>query len=213
MLREKILAQLIAKHSGVSKKALGLIADKLAKKVTDESGIDEAITTFDNAVGIKEFADDLQREGDSRVGEAKKEWEKKTPPKPPKTDEPGEEPNPKDDTPAWAKTLLDKVDRLEREKAVGTNASKAEAALKDVPKSFWKGRTIPEKEEELQAFIDSVNTDFSAFKQEQIDAGLMQATPPTGGNGGGGNGGNDKAIEADIKAWAEKGKPAVTEKK
>lgn len=212
-MREKILAQLIAKHSGVSKKALGLIADKLAKKVTEEGGIDDAITGFDNAVGIKEFADDLQREGDSRVGEAKKEWEKKNPPKPAKTDEPTDDPKPAEDTPAWAKALLDKVDRLEREKAVGTNASKAEAALKDVPKSFWKGRTIPEKEDDLQAFIDSVTTDFTAFKQEQIDAGLMQLTPPVDGGGSGGKPVNDKAIEADIKSWANKGKPATNEKK
>lgn len=218
MYKDKILAQLIAKHSGVSKKALGLIADKLAKKVTAEDGIDQAITDFDNAVGIKEFADDLQREGDTRVTEAEKQWKAKNPPKKeagktkdPDDDEDGKKKEP-DEMPPWAKGLVDKIDNLEREKAIGSNASKAETLLKDVPKTFWKGRTIPEKEEDLQAFVDGITTDYAAFKQEQIDAGLMTATPPASGGGAGAGAVGDKAVEAVIDSWAGKDKKVEDKK-
>lgn len=212
-MREKILAQLIAKHAGVSKTALGLIADKLAKKVTEESGIEQAITDFDNAVSITEYAADLQREADKRVGEAKKEWDKKNPPKkdPPKTEE-GEDPPKNDDTPAWAKSLMDEVKQLKTEKVQGGMKTKATELLKEVPAHFWNGRALPEKEEDLQTFVDSISADYTAFTQHLVDKGLMTATPPGGGgeSGGGGKDLNEKAIDANIKAWADKSKPAET---
>jgi len=212
-MREKILAQLITKYAGVSKTALGLIADKLSKKVTEESGIDQAITDFDNAIPITEFAADLQREADRRVGEAKKEWEKKNPPKPsdpPKQDDP---PKPTgDEMPAWAKVLHDQINTLTKEKVQGTMKSKATELLKEVPASYWGKRALPEKEDELQVFVDEVKTDYTAFKQEQIDAGLMVATPPAGGGSGDGakiTPAAEKAIDAEIKEWAEKSKPVT----
>jgi hypothetical protein len=219
MLRDKILAQLGAKFPGVSKKALGLIADKLAKKVTAEDGIDQAITDFDNAVSITEFANDLQREGDTRVGEAKKEWEKKNPPKPtdpPKPDQPPTDPPPNDPNavPAWAKQLIDQVGTLTKEKTLGTIQSKAKELLKEVPEAFWNGRALPEKEEDLQTFVETVNKDFNALKQTFVNDGLMSATPPAGGGGTGSGDGkiNEKVIDADIKAWADQGKPADAKK-
>lgn len=216
-MREKILAQLIAKYAGVSKTALGLIADKLAKKVTEDSGIEQAITDFDNAISITEFAADLQREADRRVTDAKKQWEKENPkPKPGKDGTDDDPPNPGGEPePAWLKKLTgeltglkEQVSTLSKEKAQGTIKTKATELLKDVPAHFWNGRTIPDKEEDLQAFVDSVNTDYTAFKQDLIDKGLMSATPPAGGGGAGGGSGkpSDKVLDAEIKEWADKGK-------
>lgn len=201
-MREKILAKLHEKFAGLSKNALGLIADKLAKKVTEESGIDQAIMDFDNAVGVKDFADDLQRESDRRVTEAQKEWEKKNPkpPTPPKTDEP---PKPGEDIPAWAKALTDQISTLTREKVQTSIRSKAAELLKEVPESYWKGRALPEKEEDLQGFVDTVNKDYGDFKQSLIDQGLMAATPPSGGGTGNpGKGANEKQLDAEIQGWA-----------
>lgn len=209
-MREKILAKLLALHAGLSKNALGLIADKLAKKVTEESGIDQAITDFDNAIGIKDFADDLQREADRRVTEAQKEWEKKkpTPPKadPPKTDDP---PKP-DDVPAWAKSLMDTVSTIVKSGVQTSLRSKAAELLKDVPESYWRGRALPEKEEDLQAFVDSINKDYGEFTQHLVDKGLMNTTPPAGGGDPAKPGGglNEKKLDADIQGWAAQGKDA-----
>lgn len=214
-MREKILAQLKAKFSGVSHKALGLIADKLAKKVTEESGIEQAITDFDNAISIKDFADDLQREGDTRVGDAKKEWEKNNP-KPPAATPPKHDDQPKpDEVPAWAKTLTDQIASLTRERNQGTIAGKAKDLLKDVPAEFWNGRTLPEKEEDLQTFVEAVTKDYNALTQSLVNKGLMSATPPAGGGGNGpaaAGQANNKQLDADIKDWADKGKPAETKK-
>lgn len=209
-MKEKILAQLQLKFAGVSKKALGLIADKLAKKVTAEDGIEQAITDFDNAVSIKEFADDLQREGDTRVGDAKKQWEKENP-KPADPPKPTDPPKPGDEIPAWAKALTDQISTLTREKAQSSIRTQAEALLKDVPVKFWGGRAIPEKEEELQTFVESVTKDYGDFKQGLIDEGLMSATPPAGG-GGGGTTIPEKQLDAEIKEWADKGKAAEPKK-
>ena len=213
-MREKILAQLKAKFSGVSQKALGLIADKLAKKVTEESGIEQAITDFDNAISIVEFANDLQREGDTRVGDAKKEWEKNNPKtsaaNPPKQEDPPKN----DEVPAWAKALTDQIATLTRERNQGTIAGKAKDLLKDVPAEFWNGRTLPEKEEDLQTFVETVTKDYNALTQSFVNKGLMSATPPAGGGGESAAAGqvNNKQLDADIKDWADKGKPAEAKK-
>lgn len=87
MLYALILAQLTAKHSGVSKAVLGLLAKKLAEKVTEESQIEGAISDFEanSPMTIKEYADFVQAEGDKRVTDALKKKEEPTPPTPPKT--------------------------------------------------------------------------------------------------------------------------------
>lgn len=214
-MREKILAQLVIKFPGVSKQFLGLTADKIAKKVTEESGIDQAITDYDNAVSISELATDFQKHGDSRVGEAQKLWEKKNPPKAPKTDDPKEDDDtpPADKMPAWAKGLMESVTALTREKAQTTVKQKATELLKEVPAEFWNGRAIPDKEDDLQTFVESVTTDYGTFKQGLIDKGLMQQTPPGGGAGADGVVKTDaKATDAVIKDWADKSKPVEVKK-
>lgn len=95
---EKILAQLAAKHSGVSKAVLTMIAKKLAEKVTEESGIEGAITDFEanSTLSIKDYADFVQQEGDKRVGEAQKTWETKNKKTETKTEEEVKKEDPND---------------------------------------------------------------------------------------------------------------------
>lgn len=90
---EKILAQLVAKHPGVSKSVLGLLAKKLADKVTEESQIEGVITDYEtnSPISIKEYADLLQSESDKRVTEALKK--KSDIPNPPNPPQPGGDPN------------------------------------------------------------------------------------------------------------------------
>jgi hypothetical protein len=69
---------------------------------------------------------------------------------------------------------------------------------------------VPESEDGLNEFVDSIKADYSTFQQGLIDQGLMTATPPAGGGAGGGAGagGKDdpKKLDADIAAWANNGK-------
>lgn len=199
-MREKILAQLVAKYSGVSKKFLGLWADKLQSKVTEESQIEGVIGELENLpVSIPDLAAEYQKEGDARVSEAKKQWatnppKPDLPPTPPKTDPPAP-----DDTAALLKQLLTEVNNLKAEKAKGTiqEKFKANPKLKDIPEALYKGRALPEKEEELEAFVDEIVADHKALEQSLIDKGFAQQSTPISGVSG------SKTVDADIAAWAQ----------
>jgi len=75
---EKILAQLMAKNPGVPKAILGLLATKLAAKVTEEDQIEGAITDFESnsLVSVADYAALLQKDGDKRVADALKKAKK-----------------------------------------------------------------------------------------------------------------------------------------
>lgn len=188
MLKDKILAKLVALYPGLSKEVLGLIATQIATKVTEESGIDQAITDYDNAASIKTLAEEFQKEGDRRVSTAQKEWEKKNPTKKPgKTDKPEE--NKEDETAVLLKTLLEEVKTLKADKAQSSIRDKIKEKLKDakIPEKFYAKWALPEKEEEVDAFVESITSDYTSFKQEMINQGLMQETPPENGSGGSSN--------------------------
>ena len=92
------------------------------------------------------------------------------------------------DTPAWAKALIEQnkslaqsVAVMQGDKVAATVKGKATDLLKDVPVSYWGKRPLP-KEEELEAFVAEVTTDYTAFKQEMTDAGLSVLSTPKGGN-------------------------------
>lgn len=215
-MRNKILAELEKRFPGLSKAFLGQLADKLAKKVTEESGIDQAITDFDNAVSIQDLATDFQREGDRRVSDAKKQWDKTNAKKPgstEETDDDGEldessKPKPKgkgksnDDPPSVAKGLIEEVRSLRAEKAAMTIKGKVAEKLKGkVPEKFYDKWNIPETDENLDAFIAEVESSWKDLKQEGVNAGLLENPKPEGGAAAGQK--KTGKEEADIKAWAE----------
>jgi len=221
-MRNKILAELVKKFPGLSKTFLGLIADKMAPKVTEESGIDQAITDFDNAVSIKDLATEFQKDGDRRVSDAKKEWDKAHPKKDKEeTEEETEEEEtdkgkkgktkkPSDEPPAWAKALMQQVQTLAKDKTATSIQTKLADKLKDkVPASYYAGWALPEKEEEFDDFVAKIETSYTEFTQELTNKGLLSTVPPAGGNGEVKASGKE---EADIKAWAEKNKPKETAK-
>jgi hypothetical protein len=117
-----------------------------------------------------------------------------------------------DEPPAWAKSLIDTVSALSKEKVQTSMASQIATKLKDVvPDKFYKGRALPEKEEDLDAFIETVTTDYTEFKQDQINAGLMNSSETP--KGGSGVNVTDKAFEASIDSWVKSKEEPATEKK
>lgn len=170
---EKILAQLISKNSGVSKVVLGLIAKKLAEKVTEESQIEGAISDYEtnSPVTIKEYADLLQSESDKRVTEALKK--KVDAPKP---DDEKKDVKTDDDIPAWAKGLVEQVSSLKTELA----GNKTKSTLNDlVAKAKEKG--IPEKyarkyqvgdEFSMETALTELEAEWSDIRQEAINTSV-----------------------------------------
>ncbi len=207
-MKEKILAQLIAKNPGVSKVVLGLLADKLAVTVTEESAIEGAISELDKGpISIKDYADFLQKEADKRVADALKKAGKTDPPK----DDPKNDP-PKNDDPIAAQlaAINEKLALLEKEKTQGKLSEKLSAALKEkkIPLALAKGR-VPQSEEELESVLSEIETDWTETKQQLANEGFAQVDPPKGGN----SGDVSKAtVEADWKAWAAKNQTAPAAK-
>ena len=212
---KQIQAKLEAKFPGLPKVFLGLIAAQLAAKVTDESGIDQAITDYDNTVSIQTLATEFQKEGDRRVADAEKEWKKKNPTKTGKDgktdDDLKDDPlKDKDDNELvkLVKGLAATVEGLKAEKTQSSMRSRAAEKLKEVPKAWWNKRAFPEKEEDFDQFIEDVQKDWKDFMQEQINSGLMNAEKPSGGEIGIIKPSGKE--EADIEAWAKQGKEQTT---
>lgn len=232
-MKYKILAKLQKKFSGVPKNLLGLIADNMAKKVTEESEIDDAITALDDLpLPIEAFAKHLQSEGDRRFAEGRKQSKtKKEDDDEGEDDDDGEEGDDeekskpgkrsgtgkgkgdkdKGDDPRLAKleslvtTLAESLTNMQKQGAQKTIAEQiaAKAKEKGIPAIFLKGRTV-ESAEEIDTLLEEIETDYEAYKQEQAEQGWSQTSLPAGG----GNGQQPKAgkekVDPDVAAFAKK---------
>lgn len=213
-MKEKLLAQLVLKYPGVSKKFLGLLAEKQSTKVTDETQIEGVINELDNLpISVTDLAAEWQKEGDARVNAAKQEW-LKTPPKPDKpekTDPPTPTPQPPTDEPAWFKAYREKQESesaemrnklagIEKEKAIGSIKQQLSTKLKDVPASIWSKRVLPETEDAIEAFVTEVKADYQA---DFVEKGLLNMTSGGGNGHATGSGKVDPAVIAFAKAKNE----------
>lgn len=187
-----IQTKLEVKYPGLSKVFLGLIASQMATKVTEESGIDAAIAELDNApISIATLAGEFQKDGDRRVADARKEWDKKNP-KPNETqhnDIPKQDP----DAPEWAKALIEqnkamsaKMEALESGRTAEHNAARLVGILKEkkVPESYYNvaitGRSFKDASE-AEAYAVQVAEAYGKYSQEQINTGLKDQPAPVMG--------------------------------
>jgi len=215
LFKDKIIAAIKAKYPAInlSKKRLDAIAAKIEEKVIDdETKIDAAIDTYNDYNPIADIAkqDDIQRNLEAKVKAATPKKEEKTEPVKPATEEVVD-----DGTPAWAKALIEQnktlatgLAALQGEKVASTMRAKATEKLKEIPASFWAKATLPQKEEDLDAFVTEVQTDYTAFTQELTNKGLAQfQTPAAGAAAAGGAGGAagtaSKTVSPEVKAYAE----------
>jgi len=186
-MREKLLAKLKAQYPGLPNELLGLLADCGVAKVTEESQIEGYVTELESLpIAV---ADLLQRHGDKRVTDAEKKWKEES--KKPEEKKVEEAKKPEDDLKAF---FLEKFTELDAKINGVTAQKKAESAKeklekvlaeKGIPSVFALGRTV-EKEEDVDALVAQIEPAYAAYKQEQIDKGLMTATAPAGGDKGAG---------------------------
>lgn len=192
-MRDSILAKFKAKYPDVnlSKKRLDALADKLASKITDENEIDAKLDELNEMLP---FADIAKQDDKIRDLEAKA---KKTPATPPKEKE-EKEPEEKDDTPQWAKALMQEVQTLKAEKVQQTIQQKVTGheKIKGIPAQFLKGKALPQKEEDIDAFVEEVANDYTAFKQELTNQGFAQTSKPVGSAGPGKEPVDNKQLDA-----------------
>lgn len=208
-MKEKIVSQLKAKLSTIGVKNLSnarinAIADKLSTKIADENEIDSKLDELNE---IYPFADIAKDDDRLRTLETKEKKPAQT--KQSSKDDQDDEEKSKDDTPAWAKALIDKVTSLEKDKKTQSiqERIKGHDKLKDVPAILIKGRALPEKDEDIDGWIEQVQSDFTEFQQDLVNKGLASSTKPAAA------GIKTDNVDADIKEWANKGKPISSDTK
>ena len=193
-MKKQILDALKAKFEGVSDAILGRIADKLAKTTTKEEDVAAAV----GGVTITQV---LESYGDSRATEAQQtavqNYEKKHGLKDGQKAVDGGEPNkqiePKlnDETPAWAKALLDtqkqladKLASIEGEKVVTTRKQKLNEIINKLPENLRKPylRT-PIKDmtdEEFETLTSEITTEVEGVAKEITTKGAVFGLPKIG---------------------------------
>jgi hypothetical protein len=228
-MKEKIVAFLKSKLTGVSESYLQGVADTFSKTITEDKDI-ETVLTDGIIEALKFSASQLQVEGDRRATEAQKTALKNFQEKhglnedgtpirkvgrPPKEVEPEE--------PAWftafkeeqqksTANLKAEIEAQKQEKtlaALSERVSKHEK-LKDIPQSYLKGRNlIPKSEAEIDQLVASIETDYNGFKQEMAEKGVVISVPPTGG----GHQGEKSTIDSYLDEKFPKEKEKVLTKK
>lgn len=203
IMKDKILAALRNKYKnlGLGEKVLEGIADMLAITTTEESQIDNAVNGVENlAKGFQSDADRIRTEA---AAKAKAEQSKGA--EPPKSEPPKE-----DETPSWAKGLIERLDRIETGKTTESRKSILEAKLKDAAPSV-KAKILKdfqrmsfEKDEDFDSYLAETEADLTALNQEFVNQGFSNGHVPQVA----GAGATEKAIEADIAAWAAATIPA-----
>lgn len=224
--KARLKAKLKTLGVNLSQKRIDAIADRLHKKspdITEETDHDTRIEELNELQPFDEIAklddkvrtlenkakppatkklesDDDDDSDDDDAGEEKKLGKK-------------EEKKPSSDRmPKWAKELTGKIEALTKDKTQSSMQSRMTTKLKDkVPASYYKGRALPENEADFDEFVAQIETDYTEFTQELVNENLKVTTGKPAGGGDGGIVKSSGKEEADIKSWAEKGKPKEKE--
>lgn len=203
-MKEKILQGLKTKYKnlGFGEKAFDGVAEFLSHNVTEEEQIETSLQGVENL--LKAFQSEIDNRVNTAVDKVKKE-------KPAGGDPPKTEPeNSKDDTPAWAKALIEESKTLKEKLAAieGSNVTKTRQQtlsekLKDAPRPF-KDKILKDfqrmkfdSDEDFTSYLDDTATDMEKAVQEFADKGLGGIPKPfTGGT-------NGSSVEAAIKKHGE----------
>ena len=202
LMVDKLLQSLKTKyaHLGLEENILKAIATRLVNAVKEESEIENAVKGVEDEVKLLQSVADKGRTSLSKAEEARKKLEKeleqeraKSNPNPQNPPAPSTEPKP-DEVPAWAKGLLEAVNK-QNETIAAFQAEKQQQSAKErflnqlktqgVSETFYKRhleRTFKD-DEEMNAFVNELKADEQAFLQTQANTGLSYHSKPIIGGG------------------------------
>ena len=199
-MRKEILDALKAKFPGVSDSVLGRIADKLAKTATTAEQVKTAVEGVTIQQVIESYGDSRATEASNTAREnAIKDYESRYGLKDGvkvtnNTNNGGEQPtggsatNPTggDETPAWAKTLLERIGRLETSKTTETRKQQLNAIIGNLPETTRKAyERLPldkYSDEEFTTMLGEVTTEVEGIVDEtQARGGVFGKPSATGG--------------------------------
>lgn len=195
--KERVIGRLKAlfPKANLTKERLNAIAERLAKKPEDgatDEAIDEVVNEFNenSIVTIEDIAreDDRQRSIQAKLDKltnpeaGKKDNEEDLGDKKPK-------PEPLDDTPEWAKALIQKVDNIEKGKLTESKKQNASQlfsnsevlkGLKPELKQRWIDRINVDSETSIEEQIEGLESEFKELVQVSADSGDYAGAPPRG---------------------------------
>ena len=199
-MRKEILDALKAKFPGVSDSVLGRIADKLAKTATTAEQVKTAVEGMTIQQVIESYGDSRATEASNTAREnAVKDYESRYGLKDGvkvtnNTNNGGEQPtggsatNPTggDETPAWAKTLLERIGRLETSKTTEPRQQQLNAIIGKLPETTRKAyERLPldkYSDEEFTTMLGEVTTEVEGIVDEtQARGGVFGKPSATGG--------------------------------
>ena len=171
-MKVKLFEALKTKYSnfGFSQKTLEQVADYLGQTVTEETNIEPAVTGAEPL--LKAFQGEFDKRVTEAVAKAKTEQRKPdTPPEPPK--------KPDEDVPAWAKTMMERLESFEKKESQVQLTAKLKAKIADrVPDSFLKGRAITiTSEADIDKLATDIEADYTAMKQDMVNQGVFVESP------------------------------------
>jgi len=190
-MKEKILAFLKTKLSGVADSYLNGVAEFYSKTITEETKIESTLN--DQIELLRENARLLQSEADRRVTDAvqtakKNEWKRlgldeNGNKSVQKTQEP-EHPEQKDEIEEKLKKLLEplqaEIEGYKKEKEQTRLFKSLEEKLNGkVPNTFYKGRTLELNEDNLETIATSLETEFNSLKDDLVKSGVIIKVPVT----------------------------------
>lgn len=188
-MKKEILEALKNKYKnlGFTDKAFDGVADFLAKTVTKQEEIDNAIGGVEDL--LKAFQGDADKRVNDAVEKAKKEPGKGAEPE--KKEEPEKKTDVPDDTPAWAKTLIEdnrkmseKIIALETGKTTDTRKGKLAEVLSSFSDAYKKtveknyARMAFATDEDFNTYLEDVKTDGAEHQQTEANTGLGSVTKP-----------------------------------
>lgn len=188
---EKIKERLKAlfPKANLSQKRIDEISAKLAKKPADDADDEAVDVVINDANDLMDFAAIAKEDDRIRTLEAKAKQPDNSNPNPaePKKDDKD------DEVPSWAKTLLQKVEGLEKgeiikskQSTVAELFSKSEVlkSLPEAKKQSWMNRVNLESED-LSAEITALEEEYTEIKQSIVNSSDFAGSPnheSTGGN-------------------------------
>ena len=210
-MEKKILDALTEKYTGVKESILRRVANKLAKTVENE---DDIATAVEGA-----FSDVLEAYGDQRATDAQKtavaNYERKHGLKDGKAisgDEPDDEPTqiPADDTPAWAKALIEankslkeRLDAMDGEKRSQSRRSIIDGILEPLTatqrKPYKHMRLEDMSEDEFSALQETIKGEVDELVNEQNARSTVFGRPAQTGKQQNSQQATDKEVDAVVK--------------
>ena len=180
-MKNKVLTAMKPKvvSLGFTTEELEGVATTLVGYLPEDATEEQINSAIDGALPLLK----LSQSAVNRIVNASKE---KAKPEEKKEEKP-EEKKPEEEVPAWAKSLIQKVDTLSSEKVANSRLLKFQEVIKDLPEkqkefmSLGFNPTSFKDDEEFEAHIQKIQTLIPDIIQEQANDGLGKMGKPGGG--------------------------------